>query len=119
MKYGFQMLTYPTNDKNQRPPTRTVAYLLLLLTFLWAFVATIDGPSVQFGSKSGYDVYKTPKLVDGEYSAQPSPLRIGVFPDDPPPVHASFLLFDFKQNLRRWPNVAGDISRSPPFFPAV
>ena len=29
-------------------------------------------------------------------------------------VHPNFLLFDFKQNLRHWPNVAGDISRSPP-----
>jgi hypothetical protein len=91
----------------------------LLLAFLWAFVGTIDGPSVQFGSKSGYDVYKMPKLVDGEHSAQPWPLWSGVFPENLPPVHASFLLFDFKQNLRRWPNVAGDISRLPPFFLAV
>jgi hypothetical protein len=30
-------------------------------------------------------------------------------------VHASCLLFDFKQNLRRWPVLAGDITRSPPF----
>jgi hypothetical protein len=37
-------------------------------------------------------------------------------PNDPPVVHASFLLFDFKQNLRRWPVVAGDINRSPPFL---
>jgi len=113
------MLAYPTRDKNHRPSRRTVAYLILLLTFLCAFVGTIDGPSTQIGSKSGYDVYKMPKLVDGEYSAQPSPLWIGLFPENPPPVHASFLLFDFKQNLRRWPNVAGDISRSPPFFSAV
>jgi hypothetical protein len=34
--------------------------------------------------------------------------------DDSLVVPASFLLFDFKQNLRQWPNVAGDISRSPP-----
>ena len=109
------MLAYPTHDKNHRPFSRTVAYLLLLLTFLYAFVGTIDGPSAQFGSKSGYEVYKIAKLVDGERSAQPWPLSIGVSSEDPPPVHASFLLFDFKQNLRRWPNVAGDISRSPPY----
>lgn len=113
------MLPYPTNDQHQCPPSRTVAYLLLLLTFLWAFVGTIDGPSVQFGSKSGHDVDKIPKLIDGEHSAQPAPLWSGEFRADPPPVHASFLLFDFKQNLRHWPNVAGDISRSPPVFPAV
>ena len=113
------MLAYPTNDKNQHPPRRTVGYLLLLLTFLWAFVGTIDGPSVQFESKSSYDVYKLPKLVDREHSVQPWLLWIGAFPENSLPVHASFLLFDFKQNLRRWPNVAGDISRSPPFCSAV
>ena len=110
------MLAYATNDKKQRSPSRTIAYLLLLLIFLWAFVGTIDEPSVKFGSNSGYVVYKMPKVVDGEHASQPGPLWIGVFPEEPPPVHASFLLFDFKQNLRRWPNVAGDISRSPPFF---
>ena len=119
MRYGISKLAYTPNDKKQCPAGRRVSYLLLLLTFLCAFVVTIDGPSVQFGSKSGYDVYKIPKLVDGEQSAQPAPLWIGVYPENPQPVHASFLLFDFKQNLRRWPNVAGDISRSPPFFPAV
>ena len=113
------MLSYTPNDKKKCPAGRIVSHLLLLLTFLCAFVVTIDGPSVQIGSKSGYEVYKTTKLVAGERSAQPWPLSIAVFPEDPPPVHASFLLFDFKQNLRRWPNVAGDIGRSPPFFPAV
>jgi hypothetical protein len=29
-------------------------------------------------------------------------------------LHSAFLLFDFKQNLRHWPVLAGDISRSPP-----
>ena len=113
------MFAYTPNDKKQCPASRRVSYLLLLLTFLWTFIGTIDGPSVQFGSKSGYDVCKVTKLVDGERSAQAWPLTIGVFPENPPPVHASFLLFDFKQNLRRWPNVAGDISRSPPFVLAV
>jgi hypothetical protein len=113
------MLAYATNTKNQRPLSRTVAYLLLLLIFLWAFVDTIDGPAVNFRIAAGSVVYKMPKVVDREHGSQPGPLWIGVFPEEPPPVHASFLLFDFKQNLRRWPNVAGDISRSPPFFLAI
>jgi hypothetical protein len=110
------MLAYATNDKKQRSPSRAVAYLLLSLTFLWAFLGTIDGPAVNVGIGAGSGVYKMPKVVDGENGSQPGPLWIGVFPEEPLPVHASFLLFDFKQNLRRWPNVAGDISRSPPFF---
>jgi hypothetical protein len=110
------MLAYATNDKKQRPPSRTVAYLLLLLILLWCFVGTIDGPSMQFGSNSGHVIYKMPKVLDRDYGTQPGPLSIGVFPEEPTPLHSSFLLFDFKQNLRRWPNVAGDISRSPPPF---
>lgn len=113
------MFACATNDKKQRPPSRTVAYLLLLLTFLWAFLGTIDGPAVNFGIDVGSVVCKTAKVLDWDHGVKPGPLCIGVLPDEPPPVHASFLLFDFKQNLRRWPNVAGDISRSPPVFPAA
>ena len=116
---SFPMLAPSRNNKNQRPPSRTVAYLLLLLICLWAFVDTIDGPAVNVGIGAGSVVYKMPKVVGGEHGSQPGPLWLGVFPEEPPPVHASFLLFDFKQNLRRWPNVAGDISRSPPFFLAI
>ena len=113
------MLAYPTNDKYHRRLSRMATSIVLSLIFPWAFVGTIDGLSVQFGSNSDYVVYKMPKVPGRERDAQPEPLWIGAFPEEPPPVHASFLLFDFKQNLRRWPNVAGDISRSPPFFPAV
>jgi len=113
------MLAHPTNDKNQRPLSRVVTYVFLSVIFLWAFLGTIDGPAVNFGIAACSVVCKTPNVVDGEHGSQPGPLWIGVFPEEPPPVHASFLLFDFKQNLRRWPNVAGDISRSPPFFLAI
>ena len=101
---------------NQCPPGRTIASVILLLTFLWAFLGTIDGPAVNFGINAGSLVYKTAKVPDREPGAEPRLYWIGVFPEEPPPVHASFLLFDFKQNLRRWPNVAGDMNRSPPLF---
>jgi hypothetical protein len=42
-----------------------------------------------------------------------------VMADVQPFVPSSFLLFDFKQNLRHWPVLAGDISRSPPLFAAL
>ena len=29
-------------------------------------------------------------------------------------VHRDFLLFDFKQNLRHWPVLSGNLNRSPP-----
>jgi hypothetical protein len=113
------MSAHATNDRKHRPLSRSAAYHLLLLTFLWAFLGTIDGPAVNFGITAGSVVYKTPKVLDWEHDIQPEPLWFSVFEEEPPPVHASFLLFDFKQNLRRWPNVAGDISRSPPFLHAI
>lgn len=107
------MLAYAT--KKKRPPRWTAAFLFFLLIFVLAFVGTIDGPSVHFGSTSGYVTYRAPTVMDGDHNAGVGPFWVGVLPEDHPPVHSSFLLFDFKQNLRRWPNVAGDISRSPPF----
>ena len=92
---------------------------MLLLTFLWAFLGTIDGPAVNIGITTGPVVYKTAKVLDWEHDIQPEPFWFREFEEEPPPVHASFMLFDFKQNLRRWPNVAGDISRSPPLLYAI
>ena len=103
-------------DQNQRLRSRRITHLLLLLIFLWAFLGTIDGPALHIGTAAGSVVCKTAHVLARGHGVQPGPLCIGEFPDDPLPVHASFLLFDFKQNLRQWPNVSGDISRSPPFL---
>jgi hypothetical protein len=89
---------------------------LIFLPCLWVFLGTIDGPAVNLGLGTNPVVYKASKALDWKLSIQFEPLSFEICPKDPLPVHASFLLFDFKQNLRRWPNVAGDISRSPPFF---
>jgi hypothetical protein len=36
-------------------------------------------------------------------------------PDQTPKINPSLLRIDLKQNLRVWPNVASDLTRSPPF----
>ena len=113
------MFTYATNGKKRRPLSWIVSAALLSLVFLWAFLGTIDGPTVNLGIAAGSVVCKTPHVLDSKPCAQPGPLWFGAFPEEPPTVHTSFFLFDFKQNLRRWPNVAGDISRSPPSFLAI
>jgi hypothetical protein len=113
------MLAHQKNHEDHHPLRRRVAFLLLSAAFLWAFLGTIDGPGMNFGIGASSLVYKTSRVLDGDRGVQPGPFAVGPFPEEPLPVHASFLLFDFKQNLRRWPNVAGDISRSPPFFPAA
>jgi hypothetical protein len=93
---------------------RRVAYLGLLIALAWVFLDTIDGP-VNFGGGAPTTVYKASKVSDWDQLRQLE-LDAVVFAEEPSRVHAFFLLFDIKQNLRRWPNVAGDISRSPPFF---
>jgi hypothetical protein len=103
------------HDEHHRTISHIAASVILIVACVWIFVASMDGPSVRFGSRSGSDIYKTAKLTDAGYSEQAWTLWVGVFSQPPLPVHASFLFFDFKQNLRRWPNVAGDISRSPPY----
>jgi hypothetical protein len=108
------MLAFTATDKKQRSPNLTVAKFFLSLTLLWAFLATIDGPAMNVGVDAGSVVYNTAKSLDRVHVTQLDSLWIGMFPEAPQRVHASFLLFDFKQNLRRWPNLAGDISRSPP-----
>jgi hypothetical protein len=103
-------------DETQYPQGRTITFLILFLPCLWVFFGTIDGPAVNLGVAGSSVIYKASKALDPQHSIQLEPLSFEICPRDPLPVHASFLLFDFKQNLRRWPNVAGDISRSPPFF---
>ena len=108
------MSAHPTINANQSP-LGTSASVILLLAFVWVFLGTIDGPAVNLGIDAGSVVYKNAKALDQQAGAEPRLVSIGAYPQEPPRVHASFLLFDFKQNLRRWPNIAGDISRSPPF----
>jgi hypothetical protein len=99
---------------NRIPSVLAVA--LLALTFSRA-VESID---VGFRSESTslFSSKACRFLNSGQVDRIPLKL-IAAARDDSLVVPASFLLFDFKQNLRRWPNVAGDISRSPPFFLAV
>ena len=106
----------PARKQNQGPLGAATVSFILLLTFLWVFLGTIDGPAVNLGIQAGSVVYKKAKAPEPQAGVQPAMVGIELPSREPPSVHASFLLFDFKQNLRRWPNVAGDISRSPPFF---
>lgn len=110
------MSTRPKYATNQRRGNRTIARVLQALILLWVALGTIDSPAVNLGVDAGSVVYKTLKPLDRQQGFAPVLPQIGLFPEHSPLVHASFLLFDFKQNLRRWPNVAGDITRSPPVF---
>jgi hypothetical protein len=97
----------------------TVAYGFLLLGFLLAFLATIDGPVTNFGSNgTAIANSKTNGLPGWEYGMEREPVPIAILQNEPAVPPASFLLFDYKQNLRLWPVLAGDISRSPPLFDA-
>ena len=108
------MFAYLNNDRTRRR-IFAVGYSLLLLTLLWAFLSTADGPVVNFSSNAGTIGYsQTPRFHAREYGGQPEVALIGILQDDPPVVHASFHSFDFKQNLRLWPVLSDNLSRSPP-----
>jgi hypothetical protein len=113
------MLVYHKYNENRRALRQSIAHYLLLLTFLLAFLGTIDGPAASVGVDGGSVISQTAKVLDRKVSVEPTPLGIGVLSIEPPQLHPSFLLCDLKQNLRRWPNVASDISRSPPFLLAI
>jgi hypothetical protein len=97
----------------------TVAYGLLLMTFLLAFLVTVDGPVANFGSNGTAIVNsKATGFLDWESGTVREPAAIAILQNEPTVPPASFFLFDYKQNLRLWPVLAGDISRSPPFLDA-
>jgi hypothetical protein len=89
---------------------------LLFIPLIWAFLVTIDAPTMKLGVDAGSIVYKLPTTLDRVNVAQSESLWTGRFAEEPKLVPLAFLLFDFKQNLRRWPNVASDITRSPPVY---
>jgi hypothetical protein len=102
------------NMRRARGIVWAVALGILTLTFARAVEQTASGFAFDAlaGGKSG-------RVVESGSYEQPRLMFLGVLADAQPIIPASFLLFDFKQNLRHWPVLAGDISRSPPFFAAL
>ncbi|HEY7317386.1 MAG TPA: hypothetical protein VIE89_07405 [Candidatus Binatia bacterium] len=94
---------------------RIVAHGFWVLVFLMTFTIAVDGPAANFASHRPPIVQsKATGFLGGEYGAAREPLAIWVLQNEPVAPPAFFLLFDCKQNLRLWPVLAGDISRSPP-----
>jgi hypothetical protein len=94
----------------------TIAYGLLLLGLLLAFLVTIDGPLTNFGSNAIAVANSKTRLPGWEHGMEREAMPIAILQNEPALPPASFFLFDYKQNLRLWPVLAGDISRSPPLF---
>ena len=94
---------------------RTVAHGFLALVFFMTFTVAVDGPAANFGLRRPAIVHsKATGFLSGEYGVAREPLVIRVLQNEPTAPAAFFLLFDHKQNLRLWPVLTGDISRSPP-----
>jgi hypothetical protein len=99
------------------PKMRLTAVLTLAFVLSLAALCTsqiLDIAKGEVGEKLS-TIVATTSRVSHRSCARPEALGcIVVRPDTALAVHPNFLLFDFKQNLRHWPNVVGDISRSPP-----
>ena len=97
--------------------TKQIAWAVAASLLVVAFMRAVETPVPGFGSAVISLVSSKANRLPGLGDDQQQPSILNRAPRDvPPAVHASFLLFDFKQNLRRWPVLSGDISRSPPFF---
>lgn len=92
----------------------------LLLSLLWVFFSPANGSAANLVSNgSAIICIKSPNPLGPERGGHAEQVLIGTVRQEQPFIPASFLLFDFKQNLRQWPVLSGDISRSPPFFRVV
>jgi hypothetical protein len=96
-------------------PVRQIALTVVVSLLVFTFLGAIEKPASGVGWGTPSLASSKVNRLSGDYQA--ASVIAGAVQSDPPVVHASFLLFDFKQNLRRWPVVAGDINRSPPFLP--
>jgi hypothetical protein len=95
----------------------TIAYSLLLLGLLLAFLVTIDAPFTHFGSNgTAIAGSKTNGFPGWNHDVEQEPAALAILQNEPAVPPAAFFLFDYKQNLRLWPVLADDISRSPPLF---
>jgi hypothetical protein len=55
-----------------------------------------------------------PKTVPPQQKDRIEVISVAELRDQTPEIDPSLLRVDFKQNLLVWPNVAGDLTRSPP-----
>ena len=86
---------------------------LLLLSGFFVFLTFAEHATLKSVPHPGAIIVKSLKPAESQRGSDVGQVKRTV-PQQPAVVPASFLLFDFKQNLRQWPVVAGDISRSPP-----
>jgi hypothetical protein len=101
-------------------PISMIGCSLLLLSLLWVFYSPADSSAANFVSNgSAIICSKSPKPLGPERDGRLEQVLIRIVRKERPVIPASFLLFDFKQNLRQWPVLAGDISRSPPLLRAI
>jgi hypothetical protein len=104
-----------STGKNNR--IEQIAWCVAVIFLVFVCLKAAESPIAEHGFDSVSLINgKASRFVGSGNEEQPAPVFLGFVQHRLPFVHASFLLFDFKQNLRHWPVLAGDISRSPPFL---
>ena len=97
--------------KNSRVAWATVCSIILL-----AIVALPLQRYDDLSVSSGILVISQvkPKTVPAQQKDRIQVISVAELRDQTPEIDPSLLRVDFKQNLLVWPNVAGDLTRSPP-----
>jgi hypothetical protein len=98
--------------KNSRAAGATISFIILLAIAALPLQRQYDGLSVSSGILIIAKV--KPKTVVPQQKDKIEVLSVAEFRDQSPKIDRSLLRIDFKQNLLVWPNVAGDLTRSPP-----
>jgi hypothetical protein len=98
--------------KNSRAAWATIAFIILLAIAALPLQRQYDGLSVSSGILIIAPV--KPKTVPPQQKDKIEVVSVAEFRDQSPKIDPSLLRIDFKQNLLVWPNVAGDLTRSPP-----
>lgn len=79
--------------------------------FFVAFVLFFEPPS---DNLVDHPSFTAPSKIKGKDNRHLERASLVVLEDQAPSVRPSLLRFDYKQNLLRWPVLAGEITRSPP-----
>ena len=98
--------------KNLRAAWATISFIILLAIAVLPLQRQYEGLSVSSGIL--IIAQMKPKIVVPQQKDKIEVLSVAEFRDQSPKIDPSLLRIDFKQNLLVWPNVAGDLTRSPP-----
>jgi hypothetical protein len=92
---------------------RTLPFLILFVILALPLQPQADALSISSGIFLAAQVKLKTILPQQKHKLEMA--SMADWPDQTPKIDPTLLRTDFKQNLLVWPNIANDLTRSPPF----